>query len=108
MRLRWDHPQNIDTHDGKYHRERSADLYHSARWTRLSRAYRIEHPLCEECRRNGVTKSATVVDHIVPYPICESYFYDRRNLQSLCDECNHKKGQLDKKLIQEWKQKNKC
>lgn len=107
MRLPWDHPDSVDSHDGKYHRERSADLYHTARWTRLSRAYRIEHPLCEECRRKGVTTSATVVDHIVPYPICESYFFDRRNLQSLCDECNHKKGQHDKKMIQEWRKMSK-
>ena len=34
-------------------------------------------------------------------------FYDRTNLQALCDECNHLKGQRDKKKIQEWKNKHK-
>jgi len=48
-----------------------------------------------------------VVDHITPYPICKDYFFDRSNLQALCDECNHEKGQRDKKLIQEWKLKHK-
>ena len=105
-RLPWDAKNRVDSHDGKYHRERSADLYHTARWTRLSRAFRIEHPLCEICNDNGVIKPATCVDHIIPWPICgEDLFFDRLNLQALCDECNHKKGQQDKKRIQEWKRK---
>lgn len=102
-KLAWDAPGKIDSHDGKYHRERSDDLYHTMRWTRLSKAWRIAHPLCAECQRHGIVKSATCVDHIVPWPICADYFFDRSNLQSLCDECNHLKGQADKKLIQEWK-----
>ena len=39
-------------------------------------------------------------DHVIPWPICADRFYDRTNLQSLCDECNNIKGQKDKKLIQ--------
>ena len=107
-RLAWDASSKVDSHDGKYHRERSDDLYHSARWTRLSRAFRIEHPLCDLCKEKGIIKPATCVDHIIPWPVCgEQGFFDRMNLQPLCDECNHEKGQHDKKLIQEWKQKNK-
>ena len=30
-------------------------------------------------------------------------FYDERNLQSLCDECNMLKGIEDRKLIQKWR-----
>ena len=103
MKLRWDSPDRVDSHDGGYHRERSDAPYNTWRWIKLSKAFRIEHPLCEECKRNGIIKPATCVDHIEPWPICASYFYDRSNLQSLCDECNHLKGQRDKKKIQEWK-----
>jgi len=106
-RLPWDAESKVDSHDGRYHRERSADLYHTAQWTRLSAAFRATHPLCAECQRRGIIKAATVVDHITPYPICKDYFFDRSNLQALCDECNHEKGQRDKKLIQEWKLKHK-
>ena len=106
MKLVWDHPNRVDSHDGRYHRERSSGLYHSARWTRLSRAFRVNHPLCAECLRQGKIVAATCVDHIVPYPICADYFFDESNLQSLCGECNHLKGQRDKIKIQEWK-KNK-
>ena len=109
MKLRWDAPGRPDKSDGKYVRERSADPYHTNRWTKLSRAFRASHPLCAECQRKGVIKPATCVDHIEPWPVCgEQGFFDRANLQPLCDECNHEKGQRDKKKIQEWKQKNKC
>lgn len=102
MRLAWDSKERAAKADGKYVRERSSALYHTARWTRLSRIFRAQHPLCEECRKKGVITSAAVVDHIIPFPVCEDFF-DRNNLQSLCETCNHAKGQRDKKLIQEWR-----
>ena len=86
-----------------YDRVRSADPYHTSRWTKLSRAFRAEHPLCACCNGKGIIKAATCVDHIIPWPICGDRFFDRSNLQSLCDECNHLKGQQDKKKIQEWR-----
>ena len=106
MKLAWDSKKRIDSHDGRYHRVRSGDLYHTARWTRLSRMYRDNHPLCAECARNGRIVAATCVDHIVPYPICADFFFDESNLQALCDKCNHEKGQKDKKTINEWRNKN--
>lgn len=106
MRLRWDAPDKVDSHDGGYHRERSADPYHTARWTRLSRAWRANHPLCEECRRRGVVRPAEVVDHIIPWPVCEDFF-DTANLQSLCADCNHAKGQRDKTVIAAWRRNHK-
>ena len=105
MRLVWDSAKRSEKHDGGYHRDRSDDPYHTYRWTRLSRAFREQHPLCEECRKRGVIKSAEVVDHIIPWPVCEDFF-DRTNLQSLCGDCNTAKGNRDKKLIQEWKRNN--
>ena len=99
-RLAWDGERRQD--DGSYKRERSADPYHTSRWTRLSRAWRTMHPLCEECKRNGIIKAGEVTDHIIPWPVCQD-FYDENNLQTLCKDCNHAKGQKDKKLIQSYK-----
>lgn len=99
-RLAWDGERRKD--DGGYKRERSADPYHTSRWTRLSRAWRRMHPLCEECKRNGIIKAGEVTDHIIPWPVCQD-FYDENNLQTLCEDCNHAKGQKDKKLIQSYK-----
>ncbi len=103
MRLPWDAKNKVDRSDGKYHRERSDSLYHTARWTRLSASFRVSHPLCESCKAKGIIEPATCVDHIIPFPICADFFFDRSNLQSLCDKCNQEKGQRDKERIAEWK-----
>lgn len=100
--LVWDSKVRKEAENGGYHRIRSADLYHSYRWTRLSRTFRAAHPLCAECARSGRIKAAEVVDHIVPYPVCRDFF-DEANLQSLCADCNAAKGNRDKAAIAEWR-----
>lgn len=104
MKLAWDAKSRPEGNG--YRRERSDQLYHSARWTRLARSFLMAHPLCEECRRQGRLTAAQCVDHIVPMPICRDYFYDVSNLQALCNDCNLAKGNRDKKTIQEWKSLN--
>lgn len=105
-KLAWDSKARIQKiESGPYVRERSSDLYHTARWTRLSKAFRASHPLCAACAAKGVIKPAQVADHIVPYPVCGyDGFFSESNLQALCEECNHEKGQRDKKTIQQWRQ----
>jgi len=100
--LAWDSQRKKDNEQGDYQRERSSDLYHTFRWTRLSRAFRQSHPLCAECARHGRLKAAEVVDHIIPYPVCKDFF-DLSNLQSLCSDCNIAKGNRDKVIINEWR-----
>lgn len=102
MALAWDSKKRKDADSGGYQRERSSDLYHTYRWTRLSRAFRQSHPLCAECARNGRLKAAEVVDHITPFPVCRDFF-DESNLQSLCSNCNIAKGNRDKVVIAEWR-----
>lgn len=103
--LAWDSKARMQkVADGPYVRERSADLYHTARWTKLSKAFRASHPLCAECASKGIIKPAQVTDHIIPYPVCgKDGFFDTNNLQALCEECNHKKGQSDKMIIAHWR-----
>lgn len=103
MKLAWD--ANKGKASGKYQRVRSDDLYHTSRWTKLAKEFKQSHPLCERCKAQGLIVAAEVVDHIIPFPVCQDFF-DRNNLQSLCSHCNIAKGNEDKKLIQEWKLKN--
>lgn len=104
MKLAWDAKGKRDRAAG-YQRERSHDLYHTARWTRVAAAYRAAHPLCKRCADAGIIKAAQHTDHIVPWPVCGTDgFFDTNNLQSLCADCNHKKGQEDKKVIQQWRE----
>lgn len=85
-----------------YSRVRSADEYHTSRWTKESRAFRAVHPLCVMCEKKGLIAASEVVDHIVPYPVC-SDFWDVNNWQALCKKHNAEKGNKDKKLIAEFK-----
>lgn len=101
--LAWDSARTRERNAGQYVRDRSGAPYNTSRWHQLAKAFLEEHPLCEECKRNGILKAAECVDHIDPWPICEDYFFDRRNLQALCNRCNNLKGQRDKQKIQEWK-----
>ena len=108
-KLAWDSKARIQKiESGPYVRERSSDLYHTARWTRLSKAFRASHPLCAACAAKGVIKPAQVADHIVPYPVCGyDGFFSESNLQALCEECIHEKGQRDKKVIAEWRRQQR-
>lgn len=112
MRMIWDSQKQdkqaeLNVPAKSYDRVRSSELYHTSRWTKLSKAFRSSHALCEECKKRGVIKPATCVDHITPWPICgERGFFDRANLQALCDECNADKGRRQQKEIQLWKAKH--
>lgn len=56
------------------------------------------------CCSGRVSEAGQHTDHIVPWPVCGTDgFFDTNNLQSLCADCNHKKGQEDKKVIQQWR-----
>lgn len=108
MQLPWDSKKRQPMAAKMTERPRSADLYHTYYWTRLSRAFRAEHPLCAMCLKEGRYTPAEVVDHITPYPICgDNGFFDRDNLQSLCQYHNIEKGNRDKKLITQYKHEKK-
>lgn len=42
------------------------ELY-DGRWTRYSKQYRIQHPLCAICEREGRLTATQVTDHIIPH-----------------------------------------
>ena len=65
-----------------------------ARWQNLRARYKAQHPVCEECEKNGKTSLANVVHHVVPIEdardvtMMEMLAYDWNNLMALCDECH--------------------
>ena len=90
MKLAWDHKDRKERTNG-YDRRRSDAPYHSSRWTKVAKAWKVEHPLCEACKSKGIIKAAEVVDHIVPHKGNAEMFYDRANLQPLCKMCHDAK-----------------
>ena len=69
-------------------------LLRHSKWQRLRAMYLSQHPVCEQCDKNGKTTIATVVHHVVPIEdakdimMMERLAYDWHNLMALCDECH--------------------
>jgi len=53
-------------------------------WRKQRLYYLQANPLCLMCSEQGITKQATVVDHIKPHKGDENLFWDIRNWQPLC------------------------
>ena len=71
--------------DNKYDKtSRPFKKLYNSRWRNLRKQFLKEHPLCEECKREGVVTAAEVVDHIIPHKGNEKLFWDESNWQSLC------------------------
>ena len=60
-------------------------------WQELRASHLLEHPWCEECRRNGLRVRATDVDHVRDHRGRWDLFVDPGNLQSLCHSCHSRK-----------------
>lgn len=84
-------PDRTNRHTGSVERQESKKFYQTPAWKRTRAAYRREHPLCEECERNGRITQMYYVDHIQPIRMGGSELsWD--NLQSLCKDCHHSKS----------------
>ncbi len=70
-------------------------FYDLAAWRKLRKLKLSMSPLCEQCKREGRTRPAKDVDHIIPIskggePLAIE------NLQSLCVPCHSRKTARDK------------
>lgn len=72
-------------------RRADASFYHTTIWRKTSKAYRQEHPLCEECAKKGKYVPCDVTDHITPISQGGDPF-DWENLQALCQKCHNRKS----------------
>lgn len=62
--------------------------YNIARWRKERLIFLSANPLCVECFKNDILKSANVVDHIKPHLGNYALFWDVSNWQSLCEICH--------------------
>lgn len=84
------HKKAVDNDYNKNYRP-FKHLYSTSMWKKARKQFLQEHPLCEECKRNGVIKAAEIVDHRIPHKGNEQLFWDESNWQSLCKECHDRK-----------------
>lgn len=76
-------------------RTETTNFYRSAAWRNVRAIYISQHPLCEQCEREGRTTAAKEIDHIKPIRQGgEALSFD--NLQSLCSSCHAKKSAKEK------------
>ena len=77
--------------DPKYQR-----LLNSKRWKLLRQEYLRAHPLCEQCKAEGLIRSAIDVHHKIPVESArtpqemEQLCFNPLNLQALCISCHAK------------------
>ena len=77
----------------KYERGKSAEYknLYNYRWDIYSKYRLTKYPLCANCEKNGITREAKDTDHIIPHKRSKRIFWDKKNHQSLCKACHHKK-----------------
>ena len=75
-------------------RKERQDIYNTPQWKKLSKAFKMANPLCEECLAKGIIKEAQHIHHIQSFMTVyddlkrKELAYDWNNLQALCVECH--------------------
>jgi len=97
-------PGFCDDHRKAAHRAYNADrsalnvesdrAYRTARWRALRESVLLEEPLCRSCAADGKVEVAVLVDHIQPVK-AGGEFWDRDNLQPLCNLCHERKSHAE-------------
>lgn len=64
------------------------ELYNSSHWRKFRARYLYHHPLCVFCARVGKVTPATILDHIKPHRGNLMLFWDKTNVQGLCQTCH--------------------
>ena len=84
------HPGCPNLCDGQFceqHRTEERRKYGRA-WKRIRDRYAAEHPLCEQCLKEGRLTPVQEVHHILP--VSKGGTHARENLMSLCQSCHTK------------------
>lgn len=82
----------------KYDNERGTahERGYSSRWTKYSKQYRIDHPLCEICLKKGILELSECVDHIIPVDGPDDpLFWEPTNHQALSNRCHNIKSEAE-------------
>ena len=72
----------------KYERSSDVNRKYGRAWKRIRDRYAAEHPLCEQCLKEGRLTPVQEVHHILP--VSKGGTHARENLMSLCQSCHTK------------------
>ncbi len=77
-----EHTKLVNSNYNRYERDPASRKRYGRAWQRIRKAYADEHPLCEECLKQGRLVPVEQVHHIKP--LAEGGTHARDNLISLC------------------------
>ena len=77
----------------KYERDPEIDKRYGHEWRRIRARYVAEHPLCEQCQKDGRLTPTQEVHHILP--LSRGGTHDFANLMALCKPCHSRISALD-------------
>lgn len=80
------HQKESDAQYNKYQRDPAHKKLYGRTWKRIRDRYIKEHPLCEECQKQGRLTPAEEVHHVLPLSQGGTHSID--NLMSLCSSCH--------------------
>ena len=81
-----EHQKIITAHYNRYERDPASRKRYGRAWKRIRDSYIAEHPLCEQCQRDGKLTPAEEVHHI--QPLAQGGTHARDNLMALCPSCH--------------------
>lgn len=92
-------PKKVTNNQAFYQQRRRErqKIYNTSTWQKLRQNYLSQHPLCEECLKKGIIRSAKDIHHIISFmstdDMCEREIlaFDSSNLQALCRTCHCEK-----------------
>lgn len=84
-----EHKKQADHFYNRYQRDPETKKKYGRAWKRIRDRQIREHPLCEECLKNGKAVIAEEVHHLLP--LADGGTHERNNLISLCRSCHMKK-----------------
>ncbi len=77
-------------------RGKTAERGYDADWRKVAvLRRRLDHCLCQRCRKEGRSTLSNLVDHIVPVHVRPDLRLDLDNTQVLCASCHGKKTDED-------------
>lgn len=87
------HKKEISKDYEKYKRDPLTKKRYGSAWRKIRKRYIDNHPLCEECLKNGRLTKANEVHHIIP--LRRGGTNDESNLMALCKSCHSRISILD-------------
>ena len=87
-------PKKTREYNNDGNRAERQRIYSTKQWKKLSKAYLMMHPLCEECLKAGKVTPAVHVHHIVSFMTASDDLkrlelaLDADNLEALCVACH--------------------